>query len=512
MFRVAELGRSVSQEEYDQQLPSLRERLLEAQTQIDEAGMPVIVLFAGVDGAGKGDLTNLLSQWMDPRRIVTQAYERPTTEERERPEYWRFWRDLPKKGRLGVFLKAWYSKALLQRAYGRIGELEFFSQLDEAVSFEETLAKDGALVLKFWMHLGRDQQEQRLRALEADPATAWRVKPKDWEHWAMYDPFVHAAETLIARTSKPGARWHIIEGTDPLYRGLAVGNRILAEIDRTLKSRAAAESAGASADTETRPTRSTETLAPTDTGPTGATVLSVLDLGKTLDRESYAVRLNELEARLNALHRAARTARVSTVLLFEGMDAAGKGGAIRRLTAALDARSCSAVSIGPPTDEERAHHYLWRFWRLLPRAGSVLIFDRSWYGRVLVERVEGFASRKEWERAYSEINNFERQLIDHYAVLGKFWLQVSDEEQARRFEERAKVPHKRWKLTDEDWRNRKQRPAYEQAVHDMVARTSTPAAPWVLIEGDDKRYARIRVLEEVCTLLEKALSAQDSSA
>lgn len=494
MFEVAELGNCITQDEYDKELPLLREQLLEAQTRIAEVGIPVIILFAGVDGAGKGDLSNLLSWWMDPRRIVTCAYERPTTEESERPEYWRFWRDLPAAGTTGVFLKGWYSKPLLQRAYGRITDAEFFNQLDQVVAFEESLVNNGALVLKFWMHLGRDQQEQRLRALEQDPLTAWRVRPKDWEHWGMYGEFVRTAEHLIARTSVGKAPWRIVEGSDPLYRSLEVGKRIVARINRALEDHETRVAAGKSVDKEPPPEPAR-----------GPTVLSVLDLKKEIDRDAYDIRLSELQGRLNELHRMARAERLSTVLVFEGMDAAGKGGAIRRLTAALDARSCHVVSIGAPTDEERAHHYLWRFWRLLPRGGGVVIFDRSWYGRVLVERVEGFASTKEWQRAYREINNFEEHLVDRYAVVGKFWLQVSEKEQAKRFEERANVPHKRWKLTDEDWRNRKQRPAYERAVHDMVARTSTPSAPWVLIEADDKRYARIRVLEEVCSKLESAL-------
>ena len=501
MFEVAELGNVISKEEYDRALPKLREDLLEAQVRIQEAQVPVVILFAGVDGAGKGELSNLLSWWMDPRLIVTRAYEEPTTEEAERPDFWRFWRDLPPKGHIGVFLKAWYSKPLLLQAYGESTEAEFVGRLDEIAEFEKTLAADGALVLKFWMHLGREQQERRLRTLEADPLTAWRVKPEDWKHWEMYDRFVEAASNLIARTSAPEARWHIIEGTDPHYRGLEVGNRILREVDNGLRARAALLEA-----------RKANGKKEEGEHPLGPTVLSTLDLSKTLAKSEYETRLTEVTARLNQLHRTARSAKKTTVLVMEGMDAAGKGGAIRRLTAALDARSSQVVSIGPPTNEEDAQHYLWRFWRLLPRAGRVIIFDRSWYGRVLVERVEGFAEPDEWERAYREINAFERQLVDDYAIVGKFWLQVSDEEQARRFESRAAVPYKRWKLTEEDWRNRKRRPAYERAVHDMVARTSTPSAPWILIAGEDKRWARVRVLEEVCRLLEGALfGAEDDS-
>jgi polyphosphate kinase 2 (PPK2 family) len=194
--------------------------------------------------------------------------------------------------------------------------------------------------------------------------------------------------------------------------------------------------------------------------------------------------------------------------MFEGWDAAGKGGAIRRVTAALDARDYKVIPIAAPTDEEKAHHYLWRFWRHLSKAGRVTIYDRSWYGRVLVERIEGFASTEEWMRAYSEINDFEEQLIDSGMVLGKFWVHITKEEQAARFEARAQIPWKAWKLTEEDWRNRDKWDAYESAVNDMIERTSTRKAPWTLIEGNNKHFARVKVLETVCEKLETALKAR----
>ena len=193
------------------------------------------------------------------------------------------------------------------------------------------------------------------------------------------------------------------------------------------------------------------------------------------------------------------------ILLFEGWDAAGKGGAIRRVVRALDARFYEVIAVGAPTEEERAHHYLWRFWRHVPRAGRVTIFDRSWYGRVLVERIEGFAEERDWMRAYGEINEFESELVGNGIVLKKFWIHISPEEQERRFAARGENPLKSWKLTEEDWRNRDRLEAYELAVNDMVERTSTQMAPWTLIEGNDKRYARVRVLAEVCSALGKAL-------
>lgn len=490
MFAPAERGQSVTAEEYEERSIILRQRLLTLQGRLKRADFPVIILFHGVDGAGKGDMAGRLSWWMDPRRIVTRAYLRPTQEERERPEFWRFWRDLPPRGSIGVFLRAWYRKPLLQRAYDRIDDDGLDRQLRQISEFERTLQQEGALLLKFWMHLGRKQQAIRLKALGQHPTSSWRVGPKDWEHWQMYDAFVSAAETMIRRTHTPETPWHVVEGTDPKHRSLEVGQKIATAVEKAL-------------DLPQRPrihTGDERRVA----GPE-PTLLSDLDLTLALDEASYDVRLAELHAELNPLQRAARAAGVTLVLVFEGFDASGKGGAIRHVTAALDARIYQVIQTGPPSDEEAAHHYLWRFWRHLPRAGRVLIFDRSWYGRVLVERVEGFATQEQWSRAYEEINQFERQLVEKRCVMVKFWIQVSDEEQARRFERRQKTPHKRWKLTSEDWRNREKRDVYEVAVQDMLERTDHPQAPWILVEGDDKRYARVRVLEEVCAALRTRL-------
>jgi polyphosphate:AMP phosphotransferase len=344
------------------------------------------------------------------------------------------------------------------------------------------------------MHLGREPQKKRLQSLEKDPLQSWRVTKQDWKHWKMYGDFVSAAERIIARTSTAHAPWKIIEGADRRFRSLEVGTRLLEAITGRLAE---------SAEPETGP----DPAPATDESVSGSRilVLSSLDLTRKLEKKDYTRRRDELQARLNLLHRKARDRKITAALVFEGWDAAGKGGAIRRITPALDARDYRVIQIGAPSDEEKAHHYLWRFWRHLSRAGRFMIFDRSWYGRVLVERVEGFARQREWQQAYKEINDFEEQLVEHGIVLVKFWLHISPEEQERRFQARAKIPFKRWKLTAEDWRNREKWGRYELAVNDMVERTSTPIAPWVLVEAEDKRYARVKVLESVCEALERAL-------
>jgi polyphosphate:AMP phosphotransferase len=504
MFETAELGRKVSKEEYAREEPLLRERLLEVQGRLRKENFRVIVYFGGVDGAGKSESTNLLHAWMDPRWLVTRAFGPPSDEELERPEYWRYWRDLPPRGRIGLFLSAWYSPPLRERVYGKITGAEFEDRLEKIAAFERTLADDGAVILKCWMHLGQKAQKKRFEALEKDPLVRWRVTKQHWEHWRKYDSFVSAAELIIMRTSTGQAPWRIIEGADPRFRSLEVGRLLLNAVQRRLGHRADENGSNANQQPIVSVSASNETPAVGE-GSRRVTILSELDLGRKLAKSDYRRQLEKYQGALNRMHRKARDKKMSGILVFEGWDAAGKGGAIRRLVAALDARDYQVIPTSAPSDDERKHHYLWRFWRHLSRAGRVMIFDRSWYGRVLVERVEGFATEREWRRAYAEINDFERQLVDHGIALVKFWIHISKDEQERRFKQREQTPYKRWKITDEDWRNREKWGQYEIAVHDMVERTSTEVAPWVLVEGNDKRYARIKVLKTVCGRLRKAL-------
>ena len=363
-------------------------------------------MFAGVDGAGKGELTNLLNDWMDPRGITTRAFGEPTVPEAARPHYWRFWRDLPPRGDIGLFLSAWYTDPLLQRVYGETTDADLDAQLDEINAFEKTLAEDGYLFLKFWMHLGREAQKERFEQLEADPLQRWRVTRQDWEHWTMYDRFIRFSGHIIQRTDTEWAPWRVVEGADANYRSLTVGealrDRINERLDQvTARSEGKRDEAGQTQVRAAAPRRRF-VRSPSSRRSTPR---------RRSRRRSTTRRSPACRRGLNQLYRVARERGRSTILVFEGWDAAGKGGAIRRITPALDSRDYQIVSIAAPTEEENAHHYMWRFWRHLPGAGRFLIFDRSWYGRVLVERVEGFATQDEWLRAYEEINDFEAQVV-----------------------------------------------------------------------------------------------------
>ncbi|WP_303903253.1 polyphosphate:AMP phosphotransferase [Thiohalomonas denitrificans] len=490
---MAQLGNKITKDEFRKREPELRVRLLQAQQAVREAGIPVLILVSGVDGAGKGDTVNMLNEWMDPRVLRTFAFGAKSDEERERPDYWRFWRAIPRKGGIGLYVGSWYSDPIARRIGNDITRAALDARLTRIRTFEKTLVDDGALIIKFWLHLSKKDQKKRLKALESNPDTAWRVTRQDKEHLKLYDRFRSIAEHVLHETGTDEVPWTPVEGVDERYRHLQVGEHILERIEKHLAR-----------DRHWR-------LAPVDKPhhqPMASRthdLLGQLDLAKSLSKKSYKAELQKYQSRLGRLARAAREKKISSILVFEGWDAGGKGGVIRRIVPALDARNYRAISVGPPTDEERAHHYLWRFWRHIPRAGAITIYDRSWYGRVLVERIEGFARRDEWLRAYAEINDFEEQLAEFGTVITKYWLHISKEEQWRRFQKRERVPWKRYKITEEDYRNREKWEAYEHAVADMVERTSTEYAPWILVEGNDKRYARIKALKVYCERLERAL-------
>jgi polyphosphate:AMP phosphotransferase len=504
MFQTAELGQKVSKREFKQQELPLWENLLFLQQRLrNEGNFPVLVDFAGVRGAGKGTSVNLFNRWMDARWIVTHAYTDPSDEEHERPTFWRFWRFLPPKGQIGFHMSGRYSCPLLDYVYGRISPVDFTHALDRINNFEKAQADDGAMVLKFWMHISRDVQKKRLETLENDPLRSWRMSPEDWKHWEMYDKFIEAAERIISYTNTGHAPWEIIEGEDFNYRSLRVGEIFQQRLERHLMTQQIRRKyleevreevhAGASEASSTN-------------GSPPKTIMDGLDLSLSLDKKQYREELAYYQARVAALHQQAAQKKISTILVFEGPDAGGKGGAIRQITNVLDARYYKVYPFAAPTDLENAHNYLWRFWNCIPRAGRTTIFDRSWYGRVLVERIERFAGDDEWRRAFGEINDFEDQLIEHDIVLLKFWMHISKEEQLRRFKHREETPHKRWKLCDEDWRNRERWDEYSLAAHEMIQQTSVRNSPWILVENENKRFGRIKVLKSLCAALEEAVS------
>lgn len=496
MFESAELGHKIDDATYDKEAKKLRAALLDAQYELlADQTFPVILLVNGIDGAGKGETVNLLNEWLDPRHIRSIAFDAPTDEERTRPPMWRFWRALPAKGKIGVLFGNWYTDPITDRATGRVRRSALPGQIERIRRFEKLLDDDGALLVKLWFHLSKKGMKKRLKELEKNKLTRWRVTKHDWTNFAAYNSFAKVSEHVLRETSTGEAPWVVIDGSDPNYRAITAAKTLLTAIRGRLEvCRVRREEAKAA-------TKSTKKVAPStvaliqsiDT----ARILRDLPFEERLSKEKYATRVVKAQGELARLSRAPEMTKHSVAIVFEGMDAAGKGGAIRRVTQALDARRFTVVPIAAPTDEERAQPYLWRFWRHIPRHGRFVIFDRSYYGRVLVERVEKFASQAAWTRAYAEINDFEEQLTEAGVIVVKCWLAITKDEQMRRFKEREKTKFKQYKITPEDWRNRKKWDDYIVAASDMIDRTSTSIAPWTVIEANDKHLARVRVIETV---------------
>jgi polyphosphate:AMP phosphotransferase len=490
MFEAAEVGSKVGKQEYNARVDELRVELVNAQYDMRAAGFSVIVLIAGDDRIAANEMVDLLNYWMDARFIDTRVFLLPSDEERERPRFWRYWRSLPAHGRTGLFMGGWAMNTIAEHLRRNISKSVFEDRIRHDRRFEQSLSVNGTLILKYWLHLPARKMRSRLDAHPDKSDWKWRMQEIDWDIYKKYDRFISLASQYIRETDCAHTPWQIIESTDTRYRNLALCESLLsalqARLNATHKEHAEGEGAAGIS--------------------VSGDVLGNVDLDSSIPYDRYKARQKKLQERLGKLTVRARDAGQSAVLLFEGWDAAGKGGVIRRLTRSMAARDYRVIPVMAPTDEELAHHYLWRFWRHMPRAGRMLIFDRSWYGRVLVERVEGLASEQQWRRAYGELNDFEEQLTDYGLPVIKFWLHIDADEQLRRFRARETTPYKKYKITDEDYRNREKRDAYAAAVNEMVARTSTEYAPWHLVPANDKRYARIAVMEQVCDRLLRVLN------
>ena len=492
MLESAEVGHQVAKATYAREETKLREALLNGQYELGAAQRgPILVLISGLEGGGRGETANKLNEWMDPRFMRTHAFGTGAPEENAHPLAWRYWRALPPRGKVGIFLNAWYRQLVNAHVRHEVTNAQFNAHLQDVRQYEQMLTDEGIVLLKFWIHLSKAGQKQRLHELASSKKTRWRVTAIDKEALKHYNKYHNVWEQMLRETSIGPAPWYVVEGTDSKYRNLTVG-KILQ--DAMVKVNAGAKPAP----------RAVVAPAPSVIG--NVALIRRLDLSQKLDEKTYELDLAKWQARLARLTQRKQFRDRSLILAFEGSDAAGKGGAIRRVATSFDARQFVIVPIAAPSEEELAQPFLWRFWRQIPARGGITIFDRTWYGRVLVERVEGYCSVSDWMRAYDEINQFEEQLVRAGTVVCKFWLQISKEEQLKRFKAREKTAFKRFKITQDDWRNRKKWGAYEQAVADMVDRTSTELAPWTLVEAEDKYFARVKIVKTIVRQLERALA------
>ncbi|MBR1407349.1 MAG: phosphate--AMP phosphotransferase [Clostridia bacterium] len=476
-------------EQLSSELKKEQEKLFASQMKIKDAKLPVMVIFEGWGAAGKGSVIGRVIKNIDPRffRVRTMAPQ-PTEEEKRYPFLRRYLLEIPEAGKFTFFDGYWMNEVTGRRLDGKLTEPEYRMRIRSINTTERSLTDNGYLVMKFFFHISRKEQEKRLRALKEDKNTRWRVSEDDLRENRRYDEAMEVYSQYLSDTNPSSSPWYIIDAKDRKWAELQVLRFLNQGIETALKNHSLAVPI----------LQNTFPLNPTP-------LLKDIPLeDKVLEQEDYEKQLDRLQKQLRSLHNELYRKKIPVIIAYEGWDAAGKGGNIKRIASALDPRGYEVHPIASPEPHEKARHFLWRFWTRLPKDGHIAIFDRTWYGRVMVERLEGFCSENDWQRAYNEMNEFEKELADWGAVIIKFWVQIDNKTQLERFTDRQNTPEKQWKITEEDWRNREKWDLYEQAVDEMLQKTNTVYAPWYVLESNDKKYARIKALGIVVDAIQKA--------
>ena len=547
MLEQIDMTRKMSKEEFKKRMASLEPELACLQRECKAQKLPVMIVFEGFGAAGKGYQIGKLIHAMDPRGFYVRSVGRESEEQRRHPFLWRYWINTPAKGEIAIFDRSWYRKVLLDRFDELLPRRNLSSSFDQINSFERQLTADGTVIIKLFLCIDKKEQKKRFKKLQESNATVWRVSTGDLKRNKEFDRYKEMCDEMLEHTDTSYAPWTLIESMDREFATVKIYTVVIRALQEVLEKKGnVKKSVWKLTDTATTDTTTTQVDNSNDNGtisniitssvtdtctedgsnqkPTADTeksqgnskctsvddILHTSSLGKAdlslvLSKEEYRAKLKDLQSRIRQLHGEFYLRQIPVVIGFEGWDAGGKGGAIKRLTEEMDPRGYQVHPTASPNDLEKSHHYLWRFWQNMPKDGHIAIFDRTWYGRVMVERIEGFCSTEEWQRAYQEINDMELQLAQHGTLVLKFWMQIDKDEQERRFKERMENPEKQWKITDEDWRNREKWDQYEKAVDEMLIRTSTTYAPWTIVEGNDKYYARVKVLETVVHAMEKRL-------
>lgn len=475
-------------EELKVRLKAAQEKLETQQMKLKDRKLPVLVLIEGWGASGKGSAIGRIIRNIDPRFFKVFSMSTPTEEEQRKPFLCRYFEKIPEAGKFTFLDSGWMDEIMKDRLHGGMDDAAYAQRVDSVKRFERQLTDNGYLVLKFFFHISQKEQEQRIERLLQDKDTAWRVSRSDvWQN-RHYSQCEEAFDRYLDDTNTPSAPWYLVDAKSKKFAELQVMETLCMGIETALHNDSLAVPL-------------LQNVFPLVKMPK----LREVPLNKAVSDKEYKQELCKLQAKLGMLHNRLYRKRVPVVIVYEGWDAAGKGGNIKRLTGALDPRGFEVHPVASPEPHEKARHYLWRFWTNLPKTGHIAIFDRSWYGRVMVERLEGFCSENDWQRAYYEMNEFEQELHNWGAVILKFWVQIDKDTQLARFTDRQNTPAKQWKITDEDWRNREKWDAYEAAVDEMLQKTSTTFAPWHILESVDKKYARIKALKIVIEALEKAL-------
>jgi polyphosphate:AMP phosphotransferase len=483
-----DLSLKLEKSEYKKIFPKLQLEIGELQRKLREQKIPVIIVFEGWGAAGKGTQINNLILCLDPRGFNVYLTKAEAEEEAMRPFLWRFWIKTPSYGRIAIFDRSWYRRVLHDRIEKKVNKEQYKNAYNEINIFEKQLVDSGFAVVKFFLHISKKEQKKRFKKLLEDPATCWKVSKNDLKQNKNYNKFKKCVQDMLNETSTPFSPWTVVEANDHRFATIKIIKTLINVFSHALE--------------KTKALKQKENIIINQKIPD---ILGKADLSLSLNREIYEKYLKDYREKLRELEHKIYIKRIPVIIVYEGWDASGKGGNIRRLVQGLDPRGYEVVPISAPNDIEKEHHYLWRFWLKIPKAGHITIFDRSWYGRVLVERIEKFCSNEEWQRAYREICEFEKMCTDYGIVIIKFWMHISPNEQLKRFKQRQQIPYKRWKITDEDWRNREKWGEYEKAVNEMIFRTSTKYAPWTIVEANCKLYARIKTMKTVIKALEKKL-------
>lgn len=473
----------------------LEQSLSELQLNLKEKKLPVIILIEGWGASGKGSMIADMIKMLDPRFFKVHTTIGASETEKRYPLMKRFWTNIPEYGLISIMDRSWYQELAIAKIEEDISNDEYNNRIKIVNSFERQLYDDGYLVIKFFLHISKQEQKQRFIKLRDDNSTKWRVTELDKKRNKNYDLYYKQFDDMLEKTDSPYCRWKIIDSTDRQFTRFQIYNIIVSMITNAVNTQYAPR--------EIIPLNKLFKLADTPK-------LEDVKLdNKVIQPDKYEKELKKAQKELARLHGKIYKKKIPVIIVFEGWDAAGKGGAIKRVASALDPRGYEAVPVSAPDIHELNHHYLWRFWNKIPKTGHITIFDRSWYGRVMVERVEGLTKQERLRMAYREINEFENELCGNGVIVIKFWMQINKDEQLKRFTERRNNPLKQWKITDEDWRNREKWDLYEPVVNEMLQKTSTVLAPWHIIEANNKKYARIKVMNTIIDVLNEQIKQQN---